>query len=132
MARESTESGYSNGPKFLKGLQSSGAITNTLQAWYLALNQNSDSFVQIGGYTTDIVKSGYSLIDFKLKKDYFWTVTAPGFGIAKSAEFSETTSKVYQVSQTNFILDTGTSLLYLPNAIYSKMMTLLLKGTAFI
>lgn len=132
MARENTLTSFSNGPKFLKGLKDAGSISSTVQAWYLSSDNSTQSFVQIGGYTTDYIKSGSSLVSISLVTDFFWQSVLTGFGVGTSGSFSGSSSGAYKVSDQDFIFDTGTTLFYTPDDIATTISKKLVASVSYL
>lgn len=100
MSREISMSAFGNGPKFLKSLKTAGAISSTLQAWYLSQDSSTQSYVQIGGYTTDIIRSGESLQEFDLDDSFYWLGNVEGFRIGTSEKFTDGTVSGYYTDKT--------------------------------
>ena len=95
MAREIASTSFSNGPKFMKTLKDAGEISNTLSAWYLSADSNTQSYVELGGYSTSIIRSGAAIEDFALFDSFFWSVYCEGFRIGSSDTLSDGTVSAY-------------------------------------
>lgn len=121
-------SSFGNGPKFLKGLKDAGAITSTLQAWYLSNDDTTQSYVELGGYTTTIIRSGETLQQFPLEDSFYWLGKVEGFRVGTTETLADSTVMGYYTAKTDVIYDTGTTLMYGPDSIVSTVVALLVKG----
>jgi hypothetical protein len=129
MARENTMTAFGNGKKFLKGMKDAGSISSTLMGWYLSVDNNTQSVVQIGGYSSSYIKSGATLVDFTLNSgNFFWEFNLSGFRVGTSNTFSDGTTSAFYTDATEFIIDTGTTLLYTPSGYASSIVSLLTSG----
>lgn len=95
MSREIVLNKFGNGPKFLKGLKDSGAISSTLMAFYLSTDSNTQSYVELGGYTASIIRSGESLHDVPLTDSFYWLGNVDGFRIGTSEKLNDGTVMGY-------------------------------------
>ena len=83
-------------------------------AFYLA-NEDKQSFVQIGDYTTEYLKDEKSMIWLKTEPGYFWSTKINGFRIGNQGGGSIFNKpKAFTTNTFPAIFDTATSLIYLP------------------
>lgn len=128
MSRQYVSSNIANGQKFVQGLKDSGAISSTLMAFYLSSDTNTQSYVELGGYTTTIIRSGESLQAVPLNASFYWLGSVDGFRVGTTEVLSGGTVMGYYTDVSEAIFDTGTSLLTGPSSVISEMISLLTSG----
>eukprot|EP00347_Sterkiella_histriomuscorum_P018543 403345111 len=131
MSREIVLDRFGNGPKFLKSLKDAGAISSTIQGWYLSNSNDTQSYVELGGYTTSIIRSGETLQEFDLTTSFYWLGSVQGFRVGSTEKLSDGTVMGYYTDSAEVIYDTGTTLLYAPDAVTSLVVGLLRTGFSY-
>ena len=112
---------------FMTLLQQNGVIQSQIQAYYL---QSTGSTLEIGGYSQSKIKNGQSLVYFTLSStDNFWSTKIEGFRYGTSEKLSDgVTVSAYSTTPTYAILDTGTTMVYVPRSQYSAIVNLIFNG----
>jgi hypothetical protein len=84
-------------------------------SFYLT-NEDQQSFVQIGDYTTQYLKDPNNMIWLKSPADYFWSSTVSGFRVGdfSNNKNSFVSPKAFKINSYKAIFDTATSLVYVP------------------
>ncbi|CDW80761.1 pepsinogen c precursor [Stylonychia lemnae] len=95
--------------------QGIGKISNYMVSMNLG-NQDSQSFVQIGGYSNSQMRDPSKLIWIESTLDFYWTVTINGFKTTKGALYANQLLSVYTSSRFKGIIDSGQPLIYLPKS----------------
>ncbi|CDW82048.1 asp domain containing protein [Stylonychia lemnae] len=102
-----------------------GVISSKIFSFYLSSDSSSISSVEIGGYNPLMIRSGESLVDIPLVKDYFWKSYIEGFRYGETEKSASNEIRAYSTSQVEAIFDTGTSLIYPPTKIYEKLLSII-------
>ena len=79
-------------------------------------NEDKQSFVQIGDYTTEYLKDEKSMVWLKSEDGYFWNTKIGGFRVGTQAAQSNMINRARAFKLESFpaIFDTATSLIYVP------------------
>ena len=85
------------------------------------------------------MKDSTQLVWFTVPSDFFWDITVTAFRVGTSLTFSDGSTSAYKVNIGTAIVDTGTTMIYLPKckltclimyvlAIGATIMKMILKG----
>lgn len=87
-------------------------------AFYL-INNPDQSSVQIGGYGTSKIMAGGQITWMTLPSHFFWIITITGFRIGEATDPNQISYEFAGLSTVRAVVDTGTSLFYVPNGFVS-------------
>ena len=121
-----TKSWRGVGPIFLEQLAEAKVIESSSFAFYLESYANENghdivSFVDIGGYVPEHMKQGLDPVWFDLEPTMYWMVNdAKGVKFVNKMSGTEQAYKWLKKGPENYpaILDSGTSLSMIPEALY--------------
>ena len=133
MSRPYTTSTFTNGPLLMHKLKEAGAIANNIFAFYLTNNPEQSS-VQIGGYDPAKIMSGASILWMSIPDHFFWIITITGFRVGPSNTFADGSPSAFDFGGRGVdrgIVDTGTSLFYVPSGIISAFVKTVFNGRTF-
>ena len=69
----------------------------------------------IGGYNAAKIKAGATIHYIPLVNSFYWLLQFQGFRVGTSNTFNDNTTSAYLITGMNkAIIDTGTSLMYIP------------------
>jgi hypothetical protein len=97
-------------------------------------NNPAQSSVQIGGYDTSKIKAGASVFWIPIPYNFFWIITITGFRVGFSDTFNDGTPSAYTFAGKGLergIVDTGTSLFYIPAGVVSNFVKMVFKGITY-
>lgn len=113
---------YDSGPLFYQGLYNESTISAQIFSIYYA-DYPDQSFYTLGDYDTAYTYYTDDITWISVQEQMYWMSTITGVAIGK---------KQYALSaEGNIILDSGTSLAYMPSADGKKIIKKILKGTGF-
>jgi hypothetical protein len=114
----------------MAALKSSGAISATLFGILMA-NCTYQSILDIGGYDTANIKSGYSVTWIPTSTgQFFWELPFSGVRYSTQDTLPSDSSIVsgYSYNQTYGIMDTGTTLMYVPYGLFATILPVIVQG----
>jgi len=114
MSREYSSSTFSNGPKFVTSLYTQNQIGSRVFAFYFSIDASTQSIIELGGYSSGMIRSGASIVQLPLTSSFFWESPITGFRVGSSATLSDGTTSAYHTVAVPGIFDTGTTLIYAP------------------
>lgn len=120
LCRNYTDPRFTEGPLFMSQLKEQGVITNNVLGVFLS-NMSTQSVMEFGGYSTSYFRSP-STAPFYVKayKSIYWLIKVDGFRVGKTNNFTTGETAAYLTPNVSAaIVDTGTSLIYVPSSIYT-------------
>lgn len=97
-------------------------------------NNPAQSSVQIGGYDTTKIKAGESVFWIPIPYNFFWIISITGFRVGLSNTFNDGTPSAYNFAgkgMSKGIVDTGTSLFYIPAGVVSAFVKTVFNGITY-
>ena len=120
MARPWFVGSFVNGPLMMHYLKNQSVINQNIFGFYIA-NSSEQSSMTIGGYNAAKIKPGNSITYIPLVKSFYWLISFQGFTVNNKLTFSDNTTSAYLMpTMSRAIIDTGTSLIYVPSGMFVK------------
>lgn len=120
MSRPWYTAGFANGPLMMHYLYNQSVIAKNLFGFYIA-NYSEQSEATIGGYNSAKFQPGASITYIPLVNSFYWLLSFDGFRIGESVTFtSGGPSAFFITDMKKAIIDTGTSLIYVPKGMFVK------------
>jgi len=120
MARPWFAGSFVNGPLMMHYLKNQSVITQNIFGFYIA-NSSEQSSMTIGGYNAAKIKPGATITYIPLVKSFYWLLSFEGFTVNNKLTFSDNTPSAYLMpTMSKAIIDTGTSLMYIPKGMFVK------------
>ena len=120
LCRNYTDPRYTEGPLFMSQLQSRGLIKDNILGVYLA-NMSTQSVMEFGGYSTSYFKNPATAPFYVRAYDsIYWLMKVDGFRVGTSLNLTTGETAAYLTPNASAsIVDTGTSLVYVPSSIWT-------------